>query len=128
MNMLGARSRSICVKFRMDDKDQMDAWDYLQNERGSKTYAEVITELIKNRSTGDGSNTASNCVQTVELLAEIRHICQKAWERLDGCAFSPALPGIEGADNGTEKMTHKGEIPGGVADLMRQLSGEDEDE
>lgn len=126
--MLGAGSRSICVKFRMDDKDQMDAWDYLQNERGSKTYAELITEMIKNRSSDNTSTTAPGCEQAIKLLTEIRHICQKTWEKMDGCAFSPALPGIEGADNGTEKMTHKGEIPGGVADLMRQLSGEDEDE
>lgn len=60
------------------------------------------------------------------LLTEIRHICQEIRDRMDGCAISP-----DGSDrtpdDRAEKETHKGEITEGVADLMRLLSGEDED-
>ncbi len=47
MNMIGSKSRSICVKFREDDPDQMAAWEYLQNERGSKTYSEMIALCLE---------------------------------------------------------------------------------
>ena len=126
--MLGARSRSICVKFREDDPEQMAAWEYLTNERGTKTYAEMITALVR-ESCGNGSSApAVDREQSTELLAEIKHICLDIRERMDRCALSPV-----GTDDVSqnypvpEKMAHKGEITEGIADLMRQLSGEDEE-
>ncbi len=61
--MIGTKSRSICVKFREDDPNQMEAWHYLQDERGARTYAELIADMVKER----------NCEQSDGLLAEIRH-------------------------------------------------------
>lgn len=128
MIMIESKSRSICVKFREDDPDQMAAWEYLQNERGSKTYSEMIAALVKER-TGDAIPFPEvNREQADGLLTEIRHICVEIRDTMSRCAFSPA-----GSDMGTEearpeKMSYKDEIPQGISDLMRQLSGEDEDE
>lgn len=115
--MIGTKSRSICVKFREDDPNQMEAWHYLQNERGARTYAELIADMVKER----------NREQSDGLLAEIRHICLDIKDRVTGCAFSPTGISSDEREKREEKMTHKGEITDGVADLMRQLSGEDED-
>ncbi len=113
--MIGTKSCSICVKFRMDDPDQQAAYSYLQKDRGTKTYGEFIADLIKekNREQSDG------------LLTEIRHICQEIRDCMDGFAISP-VGSDRTPDDRAEKETHKGEITEGVADLMRLLSGEDE--
>ncbi len=114
--MIGSKSRSICVKFRMDDPDQQVAYGYLQKDRGAKTYGELIADLIKEKSRE----------QSDGLLTEIRHICLEIRDRMDGCALSP-VGSDRTSDTKAEKETHKGEITEGVADLMRLLSGEDED-
>ena len=126
--MLGAKSRSICVKFREDDPEQMAAWKYLTNERGTKTYAEMITALVR-ESCGNGSSApAVEREQSTELLAEIKHICLDIRERMDRCALSPVGTGEAPEDDTVpEKMAHKAEITKGIANLMRQLSGEDEE-
>lgn len=126
--MLGTKSRSICVKFREDDPEQMAAWKYLTNERGTKTYAEMITALVR-ESCGNGSSApAVDREQSTELLAEIKHICLDIRERMDRCALSPVrTDDVSQNDPVPEKMAHKGEITEGIADLMRQLSGEDEE-
>ncbi|MBR1479100.1 MAG: hypothetical protein IJ608_14245 [Lachnospiraceae bacterium] len=126
--MLGAKSRSICVKFREDDPEQMAAWEYLTNERGTKTYAEMITALVR-ESCGNGSLApAVNREQSFGVLSEIKHICLDIRERMDRCALSP-VGTYDASQNESvpEKMAHKGEITEGIADLMRQLSGEDEE-
>ena len=126
--MLGAKSRSICVKFREDDPEQMAAWKYLTNERGTKTYAEMITALVR-ESCGNGSSAPTvDREQSTELLTEIKHICLDIRERMDRCALSPVrTDDVSQNDPVPEKMAHKGEITEGIADLMRQLSGEDEE-
>ena len=126
--MLGAKSRSICVKFREDDPEQMAAWEYLTNERGTKTYAEMITALVR-ESCGNGSLApAVNREQSFGVLSEIKHICLDIRDRMDRCALSPVVT-YDASQNESvpEKMAHKGEITEGIADLMRQLSGEDEE-
>ena len=127
--MLGAKSRSICVKFREDDPEQMAAWKYLTNERGTKTYAEMITALVR-EGCGDGlsSPAVARKQSSTDLLAEIKHICLDIRERMDRCALSPVrTDDVSQNDPVPEKMGHKGEITEGIADLMRQLSGEDEE-
>lgn len=128
MIMIGSKSRSICVKFREDDPDQIAAWEYLQNERGSKTYSEMIAALVKER-TGDATPFPEvNREQADGLLTEIRHICVEIKDMVSGCALSPARADMGTEEAKPEKMAHKDEIPQGITDLMRQLSGEDEDE
>ena len=126
--MLGAKSRSICVKFREADPEQMATWKYLANERGTKTYAEMITALVR-ESCGNGSSApVVDREQSTELLAEIKHICLDIRERIDRCALSPVGDAdVSQNDPVPDKMAHKGEITEGIADLMRQLSGEDEE-
>ena len=126
--MPGTKSRSICVKFRENDPEQMAAWEYLTNERGAKTYAEKIADLMKEKA-GEGElSSPVDREQSTELLAEIKHICLDIRERMDRCAFSPVgVVEKPKYDTVPEKMAHKGEITEGIADLMRQLSGEDEE-
>lgn len=129
MTMSVGKCRSICVKFREDDPEQMAAWEYLANERGTKTYAEMITALVK-ESCGDGlsSPTVARKQSSTDLLAEIKHICLDIRERMDRCVLSPVgTDDVSQNDPVPEKMAHKGEITEGIADLMRQLSGEDEE-
>ncbi|MBO4389795.1 MAG: hypothetical protein J5825_02930 [Lachnospiraceae bacterium] len=123
-----AKSRSIRVKFREDDPEQMAAWEYLTNERGAKTYAEKIADLMKEKA-GEGElSSPVDREQSTELLAEIKHICLDIRERIDRCALSPVGDAdVSQNDPVPDKMAHKGEITEGIADLMRQLSGEDEE-
>ena len=127
--MIGMKSRSICVKFREDDPEQIEAWEYLTNERGSRTYAEMIAELIKERAGQSTDALPVNRGQSEELLTEIRHICLDIKDTIDRCAVSPVGDGMTGTDIDSvpEKMAHKAEITEGAANLMRQLSGEDEE-
>lgn len=126
--MPGTKSRSICVKFRENDPEQMAAWEYLTNERGAKTYAEIITALVM-ESCGNGSSApAVDREQSSGVLAEIKHICLDIRERMDRCALSPVgVVETPKYDTVPEKMAHKGGITEGIADLMRQLSGVDEE-
>ncbi len=124
---MGMKSRSICVKFREDNPDQIVAWEYLTNDRGSRTYAEMIAELIKERVGQSTDALPVNRGQSEELLTEIRRICLDIKDKMDGCAVSPVGDGMTGTDPIPEKMAHKAEITEGAANLMRQLSGEDEE-
>ena len=125
--MMGMKSRSICVKFREDDPKQIAAWEYLTNERGSRTYAEMIAELIKEKAGQSTDALPVNRGQSEELLTEIRHICLDIKDTMARCAVSPVGDGMTGTDPIPEKMAHKAEITEGAANLMRQLSGEDEE-
>ena len=125
--MIGMKSRSICVKFREDDPKQIAAWEYLTNERGSRTYAEMIAELIKEKAGQSTDALPVNRGQSEELLTEIRHICLDIKDTMDRCAVSPVGDGMTGTYPISEKMAHKSEITEGAANLMRQLSGEDEE-
>ena len=125
--MMGIKSRSICVKFREDDPKEIAAWEYLTNERGSRTYAEMIAELIKEKAGQSTDALPVNRGQSEELLTEIRRICLDIKDTMDRCAVSPVGDGMTGTDPIPEKMTHKAEITEGAANLMRQLSGEDEE-
>ena len=126
--MLGAKSRSICVKFREDDPEQMSAWEYLTNERGAKTYAEMITALVKESCWNSSLDPTVDREQSFGVLSEINHICLDIRERMDRCALSSVGEDeVSQNDPVPEKMAHKGEITEGIADLMRQLSGEDEE-
>ena len=128
MNMLGTKSRSICVKFREDDPAQMAAWEYLTNERGAKTYAEKIADLMKEKAGEGALPSLVDREQSAGVLAEIKHICLDIRDQMDRCALSPVGTGeASRIDPVPEKMAHKGEITEGIADLMRQLSGEDEE-
>lgn len=126
--MIGSKSRSICVKFREDDPDQMAAWEYLTRNHGAKTYAETIADLMKEKPGACENPLPVSRGQSEELLTEIRHICLEIKERMDRCDLSPV--GSDDASKNVsalEKMAHKAEITDGVANLMRQLSGEDEE-
>ena len=128
MNMPGRKSRSICVKFREDDPEQMAAWEYLTKGRGTKTYAEKIADLMRGKAGEEALSSLVDREQSFGMLSEIKHICLDIRERMDRCALSPV--GAEETpkyDTVPEKMAHKGEITEGIADLMRQLSGEDEE-
>lgn len=127
LTMLGTKSRTICVKFREDDPDQMEAWKYLQNDRGTKTYGELIAELIKSKGCTVAPLHGSD-YEDSPLLMDIKRICLDIRETIDRCALSPIGSKELSGNTASEKMTYKGEIPSGISDLMRQLSGEDEDE
>ena len=126
--MFGVKSKSVCIKFHEDDPDQMAALNFLQNERGTRTYAEMITALVKGSEADGKEASMMNCEQVNELLTEIRHICMDLKDMMSGCAPSPTEMNEGTTANRSEKMAHKDEIPQGISDLMRQLSGEDEDE
>ena len=127
LTMLGSKSRTICVKFREDDPDQMEAWKYLQNDRGTKTSGELIADLIKSRGCTVAPRHGSG-YEDSQALMDIKHICLDIREAIGRCALSPIAANESGSNTASEKMTYKGEIPSGISDLMRQLSGEDEDE
>lgn len=127
--MKGRKSRSICVKFREDDSAQMAAWEYLQAECGSRTYAECIAALVENRDDRDKDAACEGGERASEMLVEIRQICMEIRGELDGYIVSSAGKAGEGsARAGIEEMVHPAEIPEGIASLMRQLGGEDEEE
>lgn len=127
--MRGRKSKTICVKFREDDSAQMAAWEYLQAERGSKTYGECIAALVEDK---DDSNKNADCgcgSRSWEMVAEIRQVCLEIREKLDGYVpFSAGMPGEERAKIDTDERAQLAEIPEKVANLMRMLGGEDEEE
>ena len=126
--MPGTKSRSICVKFRENDPEQMAAWEYLTNERGAKTYAEKIADLMRGKAGEEALSSLVDREQSFGMLSEIKHICLDIRERMDRCALSSVGEDeVSQNDPVPEKMAHKGEITEGIADLMRQLSGEDEE-
>ena len=126
--MAGVKSKSVCIKFHENDPDQMAALKFLQKERGTRTYAEMITAMVKGSEADGKVVSMMNCEQVNELLTEIRHICMDLKDMMNGCAHSPAEKNEGTTANRSEKTAHKDEIPQGISDLMRQLSGEDEDE
>lgn len=127
--MKGRKSKTICVKFREDDSAQMIAWEYLQAEHGSKTYGECIAALVEDKY---GSNKDADCKgenQSWEMVAEIRQVCLEVREKLDGYVPSSAgMDGEERAEIDTDERAQLAEIPEKVANLMRMLGGEDEEE
>lgn len=127
--MRGRKSKTICVKFREDDSVQMAAWEYLQTERGSKTYGECIAALVEDK---DDSNKNADCgcgSRLWEMVAEIRQVCLEIREKLDGYVpFSAGMAGEERAEIDTGERAQLAEIPEKVANLMRMLGGEDEEE
>ncbi len=122
--MIKSKSKSICVKFREDDPNQMAVWEYLQKNRGSKTYAELITDILqRNGERPDLSDTIRQRIDTVQL-EEIRQICIEIREKVSERTLSTMVKGCSD-DLDPSSDDH---FPNPIRSLMGQLSGEDEEE
>ena len=122
--MIKTKSRSICVKFREDDPDQMAVREYLQNNRGSKTYAELITNMLQR--TGERPDLSDTILQKIDMvkLEEIRQICIEIREKVSESTLSPRVNDCSD-DHDPSSDDH---FPDPIRSLMGQLSGEDEEE
>jgi len=109
-----AKYKQILVRFREDDPDHMEAWNYIHAMSSrNKASADVIAGLVKEKDRG-GSIAPASEKQILMMLSDVQHLCRDTNDRISRGAVPPVDVDMVSNNAGREESQGEAGVEAGI--------------